>query len=132
MDLEGKRLTIRAKGGNTETRFLNTDLRAVLRKYLRRRAGSPADTSALFLSNRDTRLSARQVQARFVLWLRWAGIDRPGLSVHSLRHTFASRLYLRTRDLILVGRAMGHKTTEATRVYVHQNDEALEDALEAL
>ena len=132
VDLEGKRLTIHAKGGNTETRFLATDLRALLRKYLRRRAESPADTSALFLSNRDTRLSARQVQARFELWLGWAGIDRPGLSVHSLRHTFASRLYRRTHDLVLVGKAMGHRTIEASRVYVHQDSEALKEAIESL
>jgi integrase/recombinase XerC len=132
VDLEGKRLTIHAKGGQTETRFLNTDLRTLLRKYLRRRAEIPADTSALFLSNRDTRISARQVQARFDEWLRWAGIDRAGLSPHSLRHTFASRLYKKTHDLVLVGRAMGHRSLDATRVYVHLTDDAIEDAIESL
>ena len=132
VDFDGKRVTIRAKGGNTETRFLASDLRTTLRRYLRRRAESPADTTALFLSNRDTRISPRQVQARFELWLRWAGIDRPGLSVHSLRHTFGTRLYRRTNDLVLVGKAMGHRTLEATRVYVHQDDGAIEDALESL
>jgi integrase/recombinase XerC len=132
VDLEGKRLTIHAKGGHAETRFLNTDLRTLLRKYLRRRAESPADSPALFLSNRDTRISARQVQARFEEWLRWAGVDRADLSVHSLRHTFGTRLYRKTHDLVLVGKAMGHRTIEATRVYVHDDAEALEEALETL
>ena len=132
VDLDGKRLTIHAKGGNTETRFLNSDLRRLLRKYSRRRAESPVDTAALFLSSREQRISTRQVQARFQLWLQWAGIERPGLSVHSTRHTFASRLYQRTHDIVLTGKAMGHRSVEATRIYVHQDDDALEDALESL
>ena len=131
VDLDGKRITIHAKGGNTETRFLNSGLRRVLRKYLRRRAESPVDTSALFLSSRERRISTRQVQARFKLWLQWAGIERPGLTVHSTRHTFGTRLYQKTHDLVLVGKAMGHRTMEATRIYVHQDEEALEEALEA-
>jgi len=132
VDLDGKRITIRAKGGHVETRFLNSDLRTTLRKYLRRRNEADAQTPALFLSRRAERLSARQLQDRFGQWLGWAGIDRPGLSLHSLRHTFGTRLYRKTRDLILVGKAMGHKTVEATRIYVHEDSEALEEALESL
>ena len=132
VDLDGKRITIRAKGGRTETRFLNSDLRTTLRKYLRRRDDMPSHAPALFLSNRDERLSARQLQARFAQWLAWAGIDRDGLSIHSLRHTFGTRLYRKTRDLVLVGKAMGHRTVEATRIYVHEASEALEEALESL
>jgi integrase/recombinase XerC len=132
VDLDGKRITIRAKGGRTETRFLNSDLRTTLRKYLRRRADMPSHAPSLFLSNRDERLSARQLQARFTQWLAWAGIAREGLSIHSLRHTFGTRLYRKTRDLVLVGKAMGHRTVEATRIYVHEDSEALEEALESL
>ena len=132
VDLEGKQISIRAKGGNDETRFINTSLRRLLRSYLRHRKQSPADSPALFLSNRECRISKRQVQARFRLWLQWAGIDRPGLSLHSTRHTFASRMYLRSKDLVLVGRALGHKSVEATQVYVRCSDEELEDVLETL
>ena len=132
VDLDAKRITIHAKGGHVETRFLNSDLRATLRKYLRRRADIASQSTALFLSNRDERISGRQVQMRFDLWLTWAGIGRPGLTVHSLRHTFGTRLYRKTRDLVLVGRAMGHRTVEASRCYVHSADEDLEEALESL
>ncbi len=132
VDLETKHLTIHAKGGRTETRFLNSDLRRWLRKYLRIRADMDTHSTALFLSNRNTRISTRQVQTRFKLWLTWAGINRPGLTVHSLRHTFGNRLYRKTKDLVLVGRAMGHRTIEATRIYVHPDVEFLEDAIESL
>ncbi len=132
VDLDGKRISIHAKGGDTETRFLNTDLRRRLRRYVRQRNQVGTESPAVFLSNRGTRISMRQVQARFCLWLQWAGIDRDGLTVHSTRHTFGTRLYRKTRDLVLVGKAMGHRTVEATAIYVHQDDEALEEALENL
>jgi len=132
VDLDGKQISIRAKGGNDETRFINASLRRLLRRYLRHRKQSPAESPSLFLSNRERRISTRQVQVRFRLWLQWAGIDRAGLTVHSTRHTFGTRLYRKTQDLVLVGRAMGHRTVEATSIYVHQDDDALEDALERL
>jgi integrase/recombinase XerC len=132
VDLDAKRITLQVKGGRTETRFLNTDLRVLLRRYLRTRQQADSESPALFLSNRRNRISTRQVQARFKCWLAWAGIQRPGLSVHSLRHTFGTRLYRKTRDLILTGKALGHMTTEATRIYVHSTDDELEEALESL
>ena len=132
VDLDGKRISIHAKGGDTEARFLNSDLRRRLRRYVRQRNPAGTESPAVFLSNRGTRISTRQVQARFRLWLQWAGIDRDGLTLHSTRHTFGTRLYRKTRDLVLVGKAMGHRTVEATAIYVHQDDEALEEALETL
>ena len=132
VDLDHKRIVIHAKGGRDETRFLSADLRRLLRRYLRHRNQAASDSPAIFLSNRSTRISTRQVQARFRLWLAWAGIDRPGLTVHSTRHTLGTLLYRKTKDLVLVGKALGHRTMEATLIYVHQDDEALEEALESL
>ena len=132
VDLDGKRIAIHAKGGHDETRFLSADLRRLLRRYLRHRNQDASDSPALFLSNRGSRISRRQVQARFRLWVAWAGIDRPGLSPHSLRHTFASKLYRKSHDLLLVGRALGHRTVEASAIYIHQADDELEEALETL
>lgn len=132
VNLDHKRIAIHAKGGHDETRFLNSDLRRRLRRYIRQRNQADVDSPALFLSNRGTRISHRQVQARFKVWLRWAGITRSGLTVHSARHTFASRLYSRTHDLVLVAKALGHRSVETARIYVHTDDEALEEALEAL
>ncbi len=132
VDLDGKHISIHAKGGRSETRFINSDLRRLLRKYLRRRNDMPTHSTALLLSNRLSRISVRQVQTRFKQWLAWSGINRPGLTVHSLRHTFGTRLYRKTRDLVLVGKAMGHHCIESTRVYVHEDTDAIEDALELL
>ena len=130
--LDQKKLRLRrVKGGHTQERFLSTDLRGALRKYIRSRKTIPADTDALFLSNRDSRICTRQVQARMKLWLRWAGLEGR-ITVHGLRHTFATMLYGRTRNLLLVSKALGHAQVATTQVYAHIADDELEEALEAL
>jgi len=130
--LDDKKLMLKhVKGGHSQERFLNTDLRRALRKCIRTRKKVPSDTDALFLSNRNTRISTRQVQERMKLWLRWASLDGK-ITVHGLRHTFATALYGRTRNLLLVSKALGHAQVATTQVYAHIADDELEDALEAL
>jgi len=132
VDLERKKLSVRVKGGHQEERFIPSDLVKILRAYLRERRRSGSESEALFLSGRQERLTARAVEYRFAHWLLWAGITRDGLTVHSTRHTFGTRLYRKTKDLVLVQKAMGHRTIAATRVYVHDDQAALEDAVNAL
>ncbi len=40
--------------------------------------------------------------------------------LHSLRHTYAYNLYKRSRDLLLVKRALGHRSVNSTMVYQEQ------------
>ena len=130
--LDEKQLRIRrAKGGKPQVRFLNTELRSVLRKYVQRRRKEMAETDALFLSNRDRRISTRQVQERMGLWLAWAGLNGK-ITVHGLRHTFATLLYGRTKNLLLVSKALGHSQVTTTQIYAHITADDLEDALESL
>ena len=130
--LDEKQLRIRrAKGGKPQVRFLNTELRGILRKHLQRRHKAMAQTDALFLSNRDRRICARQVQERMGLWLAWAELDGK-ITVHGLRHTFATLLYGRTKNLLLVSKALGHAQVATTQIYAHVADDDLEDALESL
>jgi len=133
VDLEAKHLRIRsAKGGVPQVKFLHTRLRGLLRTYLKWRVRQGTEQcSALFISQRGTRLSPRQVAYRLDYWLREAGIDKP-LTPHSLRHTFATRLYARTNDLLVVQRALGHRQIATTEIYTHLVDGTLEEALERL
>jgi len=49
--------------------------------------------------------------------------------VHSLRHTFATRLYRKTGDLHLVQRALGHRQITTTEIYAKVSDQALRRAV---
>jgi hypothetical protein len=50
---------------------------------------------------------------------RKAGID--GVSWHTLRHTFASRLVNRGVDIVTVQQLLGHSAVTATMRYTHTN-----------
>lgn len=52
------------------------------------------------------------------------------LRFHDLRHTFATRLYRRTRDLRLVQRALDHQSIETTLRYENSDIEDLRAALD--
>ena len=132
VDLDAKHLRVRAKGNVIQIKFLKTDLRCLLRTYLterQRRGTNPCP--ALFRSNRQERISPRQVASRLEVWLRKAGIDKH-LTPHSMRHTFATHLYGATSDLLVVQRALGHADVSTTQIYTHLIDSQLEDALERL
>ena len=73
--LDEKRLIIRhSKGDRQVEKFLNTALRQMMKRYLAERKKAPADSPALFLSNRHERISPRQIAFRLEYWLKEAGI----------------------------------------------------------
>jgi integrase/recombinase XerC len=132
VDLDAKHLRVRAKGNICQVKFLKTDLRSLLRAWLNeRRRMAPDGERALFLSNRGTRITPRQVARRLDGWLARAGIGKR-LSPHGLRHTFATHLYDATSDLLVVQRALGHRDIATTEIYTHLVDGRLEEALERL
>lgn len=132
VDLVSKHLRVRAKGNVPQVKFLKTDLRTLLKRYLEfRKLEAPQSEPALFLSSRGSRLSVRQIANRISHWLGKAGIDKE-LTPHSLRHTFATHLYAATGDLLVVQRALGHRDISTTQIYTHLVDDQLEAALEML
>ena len=126
INLAEQTITIKAKGGREETVFLNARLCRLLSRYIE--ALVLTDRSPLFRSRNGGRLGPRQVQLRLKHWLKAAGITKP-LSVHCLRHSFATRLYSLSGDLHLVQRALGHKHITTTEIYVKVEDKALRKAL---
>jgi integrase/recombinase XerC len=132
IDLVAKHVRIKAKGGAEQIRFLKTDLRVLLRRFLTlSQRNCPGNSEALFLSNRNRRLSQRQIANRVEHWLKKAGIEKH-LTPHGLRHTFATHLYEATNDLLVVQKALGHRDISTTQIYTHLVDGRLEAALERL
>ena len=131
VNLIEKRITIKAKGGQTVTRFLNTKARAALHGFLKERRKLAFECPALFVSQRLERITARQVQRRLDEWIAKAEIAKQ-VHPHTLRHTFATILYGRTSNILAVQQALGHASVLTTQIYAHLYDDALENALETL
>lgn len=61
-----------------------------------------------------------------------AAKDIPSVSelrLHDIRHTFGTRLYRQTQDLLIVQKALGHRDVRSTRRYTHVSQNDLQRAL---
>jgi len=130
VDLQSGVIQILAKGGHRGRVYLNPSLQGMLGQHLGESApqAATAPNTPLFTSKSGRRLGARQIQLNFGRWVSGAGITR-SVSVHSLRHTFATRLYRKTGDLYLVQRALGHRQITTTEIYARVSDDALRRAV---
>ncbi|MFN8179101.1 MAG: tyrosine-type recombinase/integrase [bacterium] len=125
-DLDLRTGTARSVGKHVHVQdvVLPRDVTRTLRRYL---VEEEIREGALFRSSRG-RLSSRQAQYRFHALLAAAGIERP-LTVHSLRHTFATRLRERTGDLRIVQAALGHRHLGTTEAYARASSADVRQAV---
>ena len=115
------------KGDQQREISLNSTVRYAIKVYLEVRQDIP-DVKKLFISQMNKPLSRRSIHHLTKMYLESAGI--PELSCHDLRHLFATNLYNRHKDILLVKEALGHKTLESTLRYSHKTKEELASAME--
>ncbi len=133
------RLTVTGKGNKMRVVYLNSACRSALADYLAVRHsratqyGQPIiDKNALFLSSRRTRISNQMVQTLVYKYLKLAGLDGRGLSVHKLRHTAATLMYNEGEvDVLAIKDILGHEQLTTTQIYTHLSDKKLEEAAES-
>jgi tyrosine recombinase XerC len=88
---------------------------------------SGAASSAVFLSNRGTRITPRRVQMIVGEYL--SQVSAVGkCSPHVLRHSFATHLLNRGADLEAVRELLGHVNLSTTQIYTHITTEHLQRA----
>jgi site-specific recombinase XerD len=61
--------------------------------------------------------------------LRRAGIKKPGMSLHKLRHSFACLMLQGGCDLFSLSRLLGHTRLDTTAIYLHATVEDLRSAV---
>lgn len=119
VDLEGGLVRVLGKGRKVRVVPVGRHAREAVRSWLPARVelATPGE-SALFVSRRGRRISARAVQARFAKRAVESGI---GVHVHPhmLRHSFATHLLESSGDLRAVQELLGHADIGTTQVYTH-------------
>ena len=130
LDLVSQQLKVRGKGRKERIVPIGDHAQLALRNYeskrdeLARTLGGKADRGAFFLSRTGTRIGVRAVQLVVGKFLDEIDEDA-GLSVHSLRHTFATHLLDAGADLRAVQELLGHASIATTQIYTHTSVERL-------
>ena len=134
LDPELRSMRVVGKGNKERIIYLNEACRAVLVPLLSERR-SPKYVSvkskALFLSNRDERISVKTVQYIVYKYLAMAGLEAKHYSVHKLRHTAATLMYQSGQvDVRVLKDILGHEQLNTTQIYTHVSDEHMQSAME--
>jgi integrase/recombinase XerC len=113
-------LSVTGKGNKTRTVPIGSVAMAAIDGWLATRSETATEQSkgALFISNRGTRISARNIQARLKLQGRKSGMHQD-VHPHMLRHSFASHMLESSGDLRAVQEMLGHANISTTQIYTH-------------
>jgi integrase/recombinase XerC len=125
-----QQVKVRGKGRKERIIPLGDHAVLALRNYeakrddLLRSIGTKGDRIAMFLGRNGKRIGVRAVQMTITKLLGQIDEDA-GLSVHSLRHTFATHLLDAGADLRAVQELLGHASISTTQIYTHTSVERL-------
>lgn len=117
VDLGGRVVFVVGKGGHQRWVPLTDASAARICRY----CDGPREWGAgpLIANERDgSRLAHSWFGNRARRLMTAAGIKRPGVNLHALRHTAATRLWMETSDLFMTQQLLGHTNVATTARYV--------------
>ena len=112
---------VQAKGRKDRNVMLPADILGLLREWWKERPagqdkGVPGPERVLFPGYRGRHLSARQISRLFKEAAKAAGITKP-VTLHTLRHSFATHLLERGVDIRVIQALLGHTKLTTTARY---------------
>jgi integrase/recombinase XerC len=131
MDLQEGVLRVRGKGRKDRLTPIGSQAIKALQRYFELRNADPrlAQQTAgrVFLNKHGQSLSTRSVRRKLDKYLVQAGLD-PGISPHTLRHSFATHLLNNGADLRSVQELLGHQSLSTTQIYTHLSTGRMKEA----
>ncbi len=122
MDLQEGVLRVKGKGRKDRLTPIGSQAIKALQRYFEMRQGESRMQGAyahrVFLNKHGGPLSTRSVRRKLDKYLVSAGLD-PGISPHTLRHSFATHLLNNGADLRSVQELLGHQSLSTTQIYTH-------------
>ncbi|MEE2877115.1 MAG: tyrosine recombinase XerC [Candidatus Neomarinimicrobiota bacterium] len=130
-DVELDQLTVRVfgKGGKARVVLLGKTASEAIRAYRKERKirlKEETRVSALFISNRGSRISPRTVQLRLKRLFESVTVGS-GFTPHLMRHTFATHLLDGGADIQAVKELLGHTSLSSTQIYTHLKTEKMRE-----
>ena len=133
VDLDEGILRVRGKGRKDRLTPIGSQAILAVRHYLRMRGLDPDNAEIggrVFLNKHGESLSTRSVRRKLDKYLVLVGLD-PGISPHTLRHSFATHLLNNGADLRSVQELLGHQSLSTTQIYTHLTTQRMKQAYDA-
>ncbi|TET10390.1 MAG: hypothetical protein E3J83_00585 [Candidatus Atribacteria bacterium] len=131
INLGNKYLIVR-KSKNRSQRIIPLHDRVIslLEKYLSERL--PLKNNALFIGRTGERIHHNSLKNLFDRYIKISGLSGKCYTIHTLRHTFATRLLNKNVSLVNIKNLMGHRSLESTQIYLHVTGKELVDSINSL
>ncbi|HUL21555.1 MAG TPA: tyrosine-type recombinase/integrase [Thermodesulfobacteriota bacterium] len=126
LDIKGRKVHLYEGEKNSMGRvvYLSDDALFAIKLWLRRR---DKNEEFVFYSKSHGHLCYSTGRGLFVKYLKKAGLEQKGYTVHCLRHTFASELLNAGMRLECLQQLLGHQDIEVTRRYARLTDTTREE-----
>ena len=121
LDIKGRKVHLFEGEKNSMGRvvYLSDDALFAIKLWLRRR---DKNKEFIFYGQSNGHLCYSTGRGLFVKYLKKAGLEQKGYTVHCLRHTFASELLNAGMRLECLQQLLGHQDIEVTRRYARLTD----------
>jgi len=134
IDLQEGVLRVRGKGRKDRLTPIGSQAIKAVQRYFELRMQEPKcngpHQARVFLNKHGETLSTRSVRRKLDKYLMQAGLD-PGISPHTLRHSFATHLLNNGADLRSVQELLGHQSLSTTQIYTHLSTNRLKEVYDA-
>ena len=108
IDFDEHTIRIHGKGGKIRIVFIDDDTLSEIQSFVGNRIIGP-----LFVGQQGKHISARAIQHIFKHYAP------AGITPHKIRHSYASELYKRSKNLRVVQENLGHSSIKTTEIYLH-------------
>jgi integrase/recombinase XerC/integrase/recombinase XerD len=112
IDFASHTIRVKGKGGKIRIVFMDGETLEEIRAFIGDRREGP-----LFPGQMGRAISPRTIQ---FIFRKYAP---PGITPHKLRHSYASELYSRSKNLKVVQENLGHSSIKTTEIYLHTDVE---------
>src|SRR4051812_15197806 len=135
LDLQEGVLRVEGKGRKDRLTPIGSQAIKAMQRYfdlraLDSRCQQSTHGGRCFLNKHGEPLSTRSVRRKLDKYLVHAGLD-PGISPHTLRHSFATHLLNNGADLRSVQELLGHQSLSTTQIYTHLTTSRMKEAYDA-
>jgi integrase/recombinase XerD len=126
LDLNAGILTVRnGKGGKDRQLWVNQDTLELVKRWLKAR---PVQSKLVFTTLEGGPVHDRALRAMVKRRALKAGIAKD-VHPHTLRHSFATEMYRKNKDLLTVQKCLGHSDISTTTIYTHLVNGEVEAAM---